>query len=42
MAFDLGLRDGRCNSPEDRKGLTIGTHIEADMLTSGRFSIFMS
>jgi len=30
MAFDLGLRDGRFSCPEDRKGLTRGTHIEAD------------
>ena len=30
MAFDLGLRDGRYNCLEDRKGLTRGAHIEAD------------
>jgi hypothetical protein len=30
MPFDLGLRDGRFSCPEDRKGLTRGTHIEAD------------
>jgi hypothetical protein len=29
MAFDLGLRDGRLNCPEDKNGLTRGTHIEA-------------
>jgi hypothetical protein len=32
MAFDLGLRDGRFSCSEDRKGLTRGTHIEADIL----------
>jgi len=29
MAFNLGLRDGRFSCPEDRKGLTRGTYIEA-------------
>jgi len=29
MPSDLGLRDGRFSCPEDRKGLTRGTHIEA-------------
>jgi hypothetical protein len=36
MAFYLGLRDGRFSCPEDRKGLTRGTHIEADMLQKVR------
>jgi len=31
MAFNLGLRDGRFSCPEDRKGLTRGTYIEADI-----------
>jgi hypothetical protein len=29
MAFDLGLRDGSLNCPEEKNGLTRGTHIEA-------------
>jgi len=29
MAFDLGLRAGRFSCPEDRPGLTRGTHREA-------------
>jgi hypothetical protein len=32
MAFDLELRDRRFSCPEERKGLTRGTHIEADRL----------
>jgi hypothetical protein len=36
MAIDPGLRDGRLNCPEDKNGLTRGTHIELDSHRSSR------